>query len=246
MNAMKLLPIVLALTMVPAVALAQTAQKRETPKEFETRFNQADADRSGGLSIQEVQRAAVPGFPAILKNFNAVDANKDGQVTLAERDAALVGAAKANRAQMQQRAAEERKAWEEQFKKADANKDGALTKKEAESAAKPGFPQIVKNFSAMDKDKNGKVTVVERDDYLKAEVKKQLEERQKQGRKVFEDQFAKADANKSGGLSRKEVESAAAPGFPLIKENFDAMDANKDGQVTPKERDEFLKARTKR
>lgn len=239
--AMKNLPILLALTLVPLAATAQEAQKRETPKEYEARFNQADSDRSGGLTMQEVQRAAVPGFPVILKNFDKIDANKDGQVTLAERDAALADVAKANQAQLQKRAAEERKAWEERFAKADTNKDGALTKKEAENAAKPGFPQITKNFTAMDKDKNGKVTMAERDEFLKADIKRQVEERQKQARRAYEDQFARADVNKSGGLSKKEIEAAAAPGFPLIKDNFDAMDANKDGQVTPKERDDFLK-----
>lgn len=239
---MRLTHLILSLAIVPVAVLAADApSKPETAKEFEARFNQADTDKSGGLSRQEVERAAVPGFPVVLKNYDAMDVNNDGQVTLLERNVALVNAARARQAQMAKRAADERKAWEASFAKADTNKDGGLSKKEADSAAAPGFPQIKKNFTAMDSNKNGRVTIAERDDFLKAEIKKEIEARQTKARKAYEDQFARADVNKSRGLSKKEVENAAAPGFPIIKNNFNAMDANRDGQVSIGERDAFLK-----
>lgn len=239
---MKLVPVILALSLFPVVALAADPPRQpESAKEFEARFSQADTDKSGGLSMQEAERAVAPGLPVVLKNFAAMDVNKDGQVTLLERNAALENAAKARQAQQAKRMEDERKSWEAQFAKADSNKDGALSKKEAESAAAPGFPQIKKNFTAMDKDKNGKVTIAERDDFLKAEIKAQIEARQAKARRAYEDLFARADANKSGGLSKKEVDSAVAPGFPIIKNNFDDMDADRNGQVTIQERDAFLK-----
>lgn len=231
---------ILSIISISACA-ADAPRKPETAKEFEARYNAADTDKSGGLSKQEVERAAVPGFPVILKNFDAMDVNKDGQVTLLERNVALGNAARAQRAQAVKRIQDERKDWESRFNKADTNKDGGLSKKEAESASKPGFPQITKNFTAMDKDKNGRVTINERDAYLRDEVRKQMGERQKQARKAFEDRYAKADSNRSGGLSKREVDSAASPGFPFIKNNFNELDANKDGQVTIKELEDFQK-----
>lgn len=234
---MKTSTILLFMGLLPIAAYAAP----ESAKEFEARYGRADADRSGGLSKQETERAAAPGFPVVLKNFDAMDANKDGQVTLAERNAALANAAKARQVQMQQRATQERKAWEDRFAKADINKDKALSKSEADKAEKPGFPQVTKNFTAMDKDKNGKVTVAERDDYLKGEARRQAEERQKQARKAFDERFSRADINKSGGLSKSEVENAAAPGFPVIKGNFETVDGDKNGQVSLGELDAYLK-----
>lgn len=234
---MKPVTVLLFLGLLPLAAQAAP----ESAKEFEARYGRADADRSGGLSKQEAERAPAPGFPAVVKNFAAMDANKDGQVTLAERNAVLANAAKARRAQMQQRAAQERKQWEDRFARADANGDKALSMAEVDKAAQPGFPQVRKNFAAMDKDKNGKVTTVERDDFLKDEARRRAAERQQQARKAFDERFARADINKSGGLSKTEVDNAAAPGFPVIRNNFAAVDGDRNGQVTQAELEAYLK-----
>jgi hypothetical protein len=57
--------------------------RAEMRSRFEQRFKQADADGSGGLSRAEAKR-----LPTIAKHFDEIDANKDGQVTLEEIDAA--------------------------------------------------------------------------------------------------------------------------------------------------------------
>lgn len=47
-------------------------------------FKKADLNDSGGLSKVELDKRTEKEFDAIRKNFDAIDANKDGQVTLAE------------------------------------------------------------------------------------------------------------------------------------------------------------------
>ena len=95
----------------------------------------------------------------------------------------------------------------------------------------------------MDKDKNGKVTLSERENFLKDESSRQMAKQQAEAQKKFEALFAVADTNKSSGLSKKEVDGAAAPGFPLIKKNFDAMDTDRNGQVSVAERNAFMTRR---
>ena len=87
-----------------------------------TRFTTADADRSGGLSIEEfgtlgLRRADAPTPPPERAGrmeqmrsgmFRALDANRDGQVTLEEI----------------------RPAMEARFRAADANSDGAVARDE--------------------------------------------------------------------------------------------------------------------
>jgi len=75
------------------LALAQTPAKPAASekksagyvdhKEFEAAFKKADTNGDGALSKDEVAKAK--GLPAVKKNFDAMDTNKDGKVTVAER-----------------------------------------------------------------------------------------------------------------------------------------------------------------
>lgn len=231
--------VLLASAILPLTAMAAPG---DDAKAFEARFIQADADRSGGLSKKEVESAAAPGFPLIVKNFDVMDANKDGQVTLAERNGTIQNFVQSRQAAQVKATEDARRNLQDRFAKADTNKDGALSKPEVEKAAAPGFPVLLKNFDTITGGKkNAKVTFAEFENFLKAEAKRQMDARQGQAQKAFETAFAAADVNKSGGLSKRETDSAAAPGFPLIKQNFDAMDANRDGQVSVEERNAFVK-----
>lgn len=52
-------------------------------------FRKADTDGSGGLSKAELARTDARILRGIKKNFDPMDTNKDGQVTIAERNAFL-------------------------------------------------------------------------------------------------------------------------------------------------------------
>ena len=54
---------------------------------WEENFKKADTDHSGGLNKAELAKTRSGAFPGIKKHFDAMDANKDGQVTVGERDA---------------------------------------------------------------------------------------------------------------------------------------------------------------
>lgn len=54
---------------------------------WEASFKKADTDGNGGLSKAELDKAGPKEFPAIKKHFDKMDADKDGKVTMAERDA---------------------------------------------------------------------------------------------------------------------------------------------------------------
>lgn len=76
----------------PAAKKAGADQKRA---DWEAKFKKADADGSGGLSKAELEKTSAKQFSAIKKKFDAMDANKDGQITLAERYAHAEAAKKA-------------------------------------------------------------------------------------------------------------------------------------------------------
>lgn len=58
--------------------------RQEARARMEGRFKKADADGSGGLSRAEAEKA----MPMVARHFDEIDANKDGQVTLEEIEAA--------------------------------------------------------------------------------------------------------------------------------------------------------------
>jgi hypothetical protein len=62
-----------------------TAKPKGDRAKWEKNFKAADKDGDGALSKEEVN--ARKGFPGIKKNFDAMDANHDGKVTVAEHDA---------------------------------------------------------------------------------------------------------------------------------------------------------------
>ncbi|MCM0001267.1 MAG: hypothetical protein NBV68_17990 [Erythrobacter sp.] len=80
----RFLLLALALFMAPQTVLAQSS----TFKQAEERFKVADKNADGKLSRDE----AKAGMPRIHANFDRIDADKSGFVTLAEIKAALTAA----------------------------------------------------------------------------------------------------------------------------------------------------------
>jgi Ca2+-binding EF-hand superfamily protein len=114
---------------------------------MEAHFKKADKDNDGSLAREEAKV-----MPRVAKNFDAIDADKSGTVTLMEMQAAMKKTAK-----------EAHKRGAERFKAADKDGDGSLTREEATA-----MPRIAKNFDAIDDDKSGTVTKKEIHDYMKA------------------------------------------------------------------------------
>ena len=75
-----------ALAQAPAPASPPAAAPKKDAKQnraqFEARFKAADKNNDGGLTREEAA-----SFSSITRNFDAIDADKDGKVTLGERDA---------------------------------------------------------------------------------------------------------------------------------------------------------------
>ena len=60
---------------------------KEKREEHEKAWKAADKNNDGGLSKDEMKAAGTKKFPTAWKYFDEMDANHDGKVTLAERDA---------------------------------------------------------------------------------------------------------------------------------------------------------------
>lgn len=94
-------------------------------------FKKADTNGDGMIS-----RAEAATLPRLAKNFDAIDANRDGQVTADEMRAFH----------------EKRRA--EHFKKVDANGDGQISKAEAQANA----PRLGEHFDQIDANKDGQLS----------------------------------------------------------------------------------------
>lgn len=146
---------VLALGISGWVLAADATAKKERcakPKMDSTQhFQRFDQDGSGSVSLEEAK-----SHPRLAKDFDTVDANKDGQVTEAEYHEH----AQQHRKQYHAKAKTEMKArWD----KADANGDGALSRDEAQVS-----PRMAKKFDVIDADKNGQISQQEIAEYMKS------------------------------------------------------------------------------
>jgi len=171
-----------------------------------------DTNHDGRISAQEA--AAVP---AIAKGFAAVDANKDGFITMSEIRMMW-------RAQMMQEANASVQGRMAAFAKADANHDGKLSAEEAKAG---GMAFVVTNFKAFDADHDG---FVSKDEMQKGAVAIAQQALAARGQRM-QALFTKADANHDGKLSQAEFTAA----FPRFAPSFAFFDENHDGSVEPAE-----------
>jgi len=152
-----------ALLVAPALSQADdsknaTGEPRKPGRgEHMERLKNADKDGSKTLSREEAK-----GMPHLEKNFDKLDANKDGQVDKKEMHAGK----KSHRDDRKQRA-------EDKYNKADADHDGAISRDEAAK----GMPRLTKNFDAMDGNKDGKLSKDEIKVYNQAKMQKLREKK---------------------------------------------------------------------
>jgi Ca2+-binding EF-hand superfamily protein len=133
----KLISLVAAAALVPAVAGASDSEPRGGAHEH------WDTNSDGVVTRAEAEAAAVE---RTRKMFDALDADKDGNLTQQEIDAAR----EKRHAAMRERA-------DERFKAADTDGDGRLSKAEAEK----GMPMLGRRFDVLDADKDGALSAEE-------------------------------------------------------------------------------------
>lgn len=139
--------LIAALLLAPAIALAATTGKNARLAE---QFRRADADGNGMLSRAEAERAA----PLLAKHFDAIDADRDGQISPEEIRAFRRAGRGERRARGSSRGAQAGAKFELYFARADSDGDGALSRAEAER----GLPRVAKKFERIDRDGDGRVT----------------------------------------------------------------------------------------
>jgi len=130
---MKHVAILAALGLVSAAVIAVAAPEGRGP--MGDRLKQADTNGDGMISREEAK-----ALPRLLKDFDAIDANHDGQISADE----LRAFHQARRAQRQA----------EHWKKLDTDGDGRISKAEAQANA----PRLAEHFDALDTNHDGYLT----------------------------------------------------------------------------------------
>ena len=141
-------PALIALLLaVPALALAaQDNPAGQARTRFGEQFRKADTDGSGTLSRAEAGK----GAPRLAKQFDAIDANHDGQIA-PEEIRAWRRKARLERHGRREAATAR---FDRHFTGADTDGDGALSRAEAEKS----MPRVAKNFERIDADHDGRIT----------------------------------------------------------------------------------------
>jgi Ca2+-binding EF-hand superfamily protein len=155
----KILLLVLVAAGLSSVAADKTAPapKSVSPSPTERGWKAirclGDDDGNGKLSREEVARIDPAPVRMLGRQFDAIDANRDGVITFEEFRDHTQGI---------------RDKWEASFREADTDRSGGLSKAELAKAQDGSFGQIKARFGEMDADKDGQVTLKERDRYLKS------------------------------------------------------------------------------
>jgi Ca2+-binding EF-hand superfamily protein len=148
-----LLSALIASFVITGSALAQSspasAPTPDRAAQMQQRFDQhfSKLDKNGDGFVDHDEAA---GNKRLSAHFDQVDANKDGKISKDEMKASFA----ASHAKRHER----REKYAAKFKAADKDGDGALSKEEAQAAK---MSHIVKNFDAIDSNKDGKVTPAE-------------------------------------------------------------------------------------
>jgi len=136
-----------AIMLVPVLAFA-AARGNEKLTE---RFRRADADGNGMLSRAEAETA----LPRLAEHFDAIDVNRDGQISPEEiRAFRRAGRKATGRGGGTGRSGAKFEAY---FTRADTDGDGMLSRVEAER----GMPRIAGKFGRIDRDGDGRLTLEE-------------------------------------------------------------------------------------
>lgn len=148
--------------------------------------------------------APASGEPWVLRHFDAIDADRNGQLSRTEITAWTEQVREQARARLVQ-----------QFQAADVNGDGQLSREEARA----GTPRLYEHFEFVDANGDGLVSLAEL---------AQLRDRAQLRQRVIE-RLRAADVNRDGKLDLAEAQVA----FPGLAARFTLLDRDGDGYLTP-------------
>lgn len=124
---------------------------------MEAAFKTADKDGDGTLDREEAK-----AMPRVAKNFDRLDADKSGTLSLDEISAAAEKGRK-----MHDKMKDGHEKGKAHFAAADKDSDGSLDREEAKA-----MPHVAKHFDRIDADKSGTVTEDELHTFMKQHMKK--------------------------------------------------------------------------
>jgi outer membrane lipoprotein SlyB len=110
-------------------------------------FNKADLNDSGGLSKLELGKTSSKHLDALHTHYEAIDADRDGHVTVAEYEAWL--------------ARQTARLSDKQFVRADLNDSGGLSRVELDKSSDKSLDTLRQNFDRIDRDRDGHLTYAE-------------------------------------------------------------------------------------
>lgn len=113
-------------------------------------LRRADVNDSGGLSRVELEKTRSPRLLQLKSDFEAIDGDRDGQVTADEYRHYL---------------ARIQSDFSAKFRKADLNDSGGLSRRELGKVSGSEFDFIGANFDVMDGDRDGQVSYAEFQDF---------------------------------------------------------------------------------
>lgn len=145
--------LIAALCAAAAVSLAAPAFADHHGGPLEAKFKEADKDADGTLDKTEAA-----AMPMVLKHFEAIDADKDGTVSLDEVKAGMGKRMKGMKGMKDMHAK-----GKAMFDAADKDKDGTLDKEEAK-----GMKHVAEHFDEIDGDKDGTVSMDEIHAFMKS------------------------------------------------------------------------------
>ncbi len=177
------------------------AQFQEFKAQILAKLKAADTNGDGMISRDEAN-AASASLPHLAKNFDRIDANKDGYITLEEFQAAMQAMHHRHHGGL--------------LKHLDKNGDGVISRDEAQAA-----PRFAKHFDEIDTNKDG---VISKDELQAAHAKLRdrmfakidtdgdgrISQAEAQRFPRLAAHFAQIDTNGDGFLSREELAAAHA------------------------------------
>lgn len=149
LNHSTLLACVVALLCQAVSTLATAADPARDRARSSRQLARADTDHNGVLSRSEAAR----GAPRLAAQFDAIDSNRDGQLSPQEIRAW---------SRSRQPARGGRSSLEQHFARADADGNGLLSREEAEKH----LPRVAAKFGRVDANRDGMITLPEMQDYL--------------------------------------------------------------------------------